>query len=246
MLNTLPSPARCASTSLRSFPGRRPLGFLRPGSLLPRPCGLLVDSSLGTEWVSSSSLLLEIWQSVDRRQVLIHAGASGVGIAAIQLARAHGAAAVYTTNSSQEKIDFCVKELGATAGFNYKTQDFGEEVLKATDGHGVDLIIDPVGQSHLQKDINCAARDGAIVLLAMMSGAIVKELNIAPILFKRLRIEGTTLRSRDLEYQRALRDKIVEEALPWITSGQFKVFIEKVFSWKDVSPVASVRFRGDY
>jgi NADPH:quinone reductase-like Zn-dependent oxidoreductase len=203
----------------------------------------LVDSSLGTEWVSPL-VTAPNRQSVDRLQVLIHAGASGVGIAAIQLAKAHGAAAVYTTTSSQEKIDFCVNELGATAGFNYKTQDFGEEILKATDGKGVDLIIDPVGQSHLQKDINCAATDGAIVLLAMMSGAIVKELNILPVLFKRLRIEGTTLRSRDLEYQRALRDKVVEEALPGITSGKFKIFIEKVFSWKDVSPVASVRFCG--
>jgi NADPH:quinone reductase-like Zn-dependent oxidoreductase len=115
--------------------------------------------------------------------------------------------------------------------------------LKATGGKGVDLIIDPVGQSHLQKDINCAAKDGCIVVLAMMSGAIVKEINIAPILFKRLRIEGTTLRSRDLEYQQTLRDKVVEEALPGITSGSLKVFIEKVFDWKDVSPITLVHSR---
>lgn len=153
----------------------------------------------------------------------------------MQLARAHGAAAVYTTTSSQEKINFCTENLGATAGFNYKTQDFAEEIMKATDGKGVDLIIDPVGQTHLQKDINCASRDGRIVILAMMSGAIAKEINIAPILFKRLRIEGTTLRSREVEYQRVLRDKVVEEALPGLTDGGFKVFIEKVFSWKDVS-----------
>ena len=169
------------------------------------------------------------------KQVLMHAGASAVGIAAVQLAQAHGAAAVYTTTSDQKKINFCTETLGATAGFNYKTQDFAEEIMMATDGKGVDLIIDPVGQAHLQKDIDCAARDGRIVVLAIMSGAIAKEINIAPILSKRLRIEGTTLRSRDVEYQRALRDKLVEEALPGLTDGSFKIFIEKVFSWKDVS-----------
>ncbi|KAA8901936.1 hypothetical protein FN846DRAFT_899517 [Sphaerosporella brunnea] len=185
-------------------------------------------------WITATQALWSVGGFKPGDRVLIHAGASGVGIAAIQLAKAHGAAAVYTTASSQEKIDFCVKELGATAGFNYKTQDFGEEILKATDGKGVDLIIDPVGQSHLQKDVNCAAKDGRIVLLAMMSGAVVKELNLAQILFKRLRIEGSTLRSRDLEYQQALRDKVVAEVLTGMESGSFKVFVEKVFSWKDI------------
>lgn len=166
--------------------------------------------------------------------VLIHAGTSGVGIAAIQLAVHTGAAAVYTTASSQEKLDFCTGTLGATAGFNYKTQDFAEEILKVTGGQGVDLIIDPVGQSHFQKDLTSAAKDGRIVLLAMMSGPLAKEVNLVPILFKRLRIEGTTLRSRDLTYQRQLRNKVVEEALPGITDGILKVFVEKVFDWKDV------------
>ncbi|KAI5858452.1 hypothetical protein BZA05DRAFT_440108 [Tricharina praecox] len=185
-------------------------------------------------WITATQALWTVGGFKEGDRVLIHAGASGVGIAAMQLARAHGAAAVYTTTSSQEKINFCTENLGATAGFNYKTQDFAEEIMKATDGKGVDLIIDPVGQTHLQKDINCASRDGRIVILAMMSGAIAKEINIAPILFKRLRIEGTTLRSREVEYQRVLRDKVVEEALPGLTDGGFKVFIEKVFSWKDI------------
>lgn len=146
---------------------------------------------------------------------------------------------MYTTASSQEKLDFCTGTLGATAGFNYKTQDFAEEILKATGGQGVDLIIDPVGQSHFQKDITSAAKDGRIVLLAMMSGPLAKEVNLGPILFKRLRIEGTTLRSRDLTYQRQLRDKVVEEVLPGVADGKLKVFVEKVFDWKDVSLVYS-------
>lgn len=187
-------------------------------------------------WITATQALYTVGGFKSGHRVLIHAGASGVGIAAVQLAVAHGAAAVYVTASSQEKIDFCVKSLGATAGFNYKTQDFGAEILKATDGKGVDLIVDPVGQSHFQKDIDCAAVDGRIVLLALMSGVVVKELNIAQILFKRLRIEGTTLRSRDVEYQQLLRDKVVEEAVPGLAKGSLKVFVEKVFDWNDVSP----------
>ncbi|KAI5776620.1 hypothetical protein EDC01DRAFT_681716 [Geopyxis carbonaria] len=184
-------------------------------------------------WITATQALWTVGGFKPGFKVLMHAGASGVGIAAIQLAVAHGASAVYVTASSQEKIEFC-KTLGATDGFNYKTQDFAEEILKATDGNGVDLIIDPVGQSHLQKDLNCAARDGTVVVLAMMSGFLVKELDIRPILFKRIRIEGTTLRSRDVEYQRVLRDKVVEEALPGIAEGKFSVPIEKVFHWEDI------------
>lgn len=168
-------------------------------------------------------------------QVLIHAGASGVGVAAIQLAVRGGAAAVFATASSAEKLDFCTKTLGATAGLNYKTQDFAQEILAATDGQGVDVIVDPVGQSHFQKDLAAAAKDGCVVLLAMMSGAVAREVNLAPILSKRLRIEGSTLRSRGLAYQQQLRDKLVEEALPGIVDGTLKVFVERVFDWKDVS-----------
>lgn len=167
-------------------------------------------------------------------QVLIHAGASGVGIAAIQLAVRGGAAAVFATASSAEKLAFCTNTLGATAGFNYKTQDFAQEVLAATDGRGVDVIVDPVGQSHFQKDLVATARDGRIVLLATMSGAVAREVDLGLILSKRLRIEGSTLRSRDLAYQQRLRDKVVEEALPGIVDGTLKVVVERVFDWKDV------------
>jgi NADPH:quinone reductase-like Zn-dependent oxidoreductase len=164
---------------------------------------------------------------------LLHAGASNVGIAAIQLACTHKAADVFVTASSQEKIDFC-KSLGAREGWNYKEQDWAQEVLNITNGAGVDLIVDPVGQSHFAGDLKCAAKDGAIVLLGFMSGPVVKELNLAPVLMKRLRVEGTTLRSRDVEYQGVLRDKVVEEALPRFESGEFKVPVEKVLSWTKV------------
>jgi NADPH:quinone reductase-like Zn-dependent oxidoreductase len=88
----------------------------------------------------------------------------------VQLSIAAGASAVYVTAGSQEKLDFCVKELGATKGFNYKTQDWSEEILKATDGKGVDLIVDFIGASYFQGNLNAAARDGHIVNLGAMGG----------------------------------------------------------------------------
>ncbi|KAH0613622.1 uncharacterized protein H6S33_005508 [Morchella sextelata] len=186
-------------------------------------------------WITATQALWTIGSFKSGQRVLIHAGASGVGIAAIQLALSHGASAVFITAGSNEKIEFCTKTLGATAGFNYKTQDFAAEILKATDYEGVDVVIDFVGQSHFQKNVKVAAKDGRIVLLALLSGNMVKEFDLGPILYKRLRIEGSTLRSRLPEYQEALKNKFQEEGLPGLTSGKYKLFIDKTYNWKNIA-----------
>src|ERR1700710_2374828 len=91
------------------------------------------------------------------KSILWHAGASSVSIAGVQLSKIGGASAVYVTAGSQEKIDFCVNELGATAGFNYKTQDWSKEILRVTENQGVDVIIDFVGQNYFQGNLDVAA-----------------------------------------------------------------------------------------
>lgn len=96
-------------------------------------------------------------------------------------------------------------------------------------------MIDFVGQSHFQKNVKVAAKDGKIVMLALLSGNVAKEVDLGPILYKRLRIEGSTLRSRALDYQEGLKNMFQEKGLPGLKSGEYKVFIEKTFSWKDVS-----------
>lgn len=145
------------------------------------------------------------------QSILWHAGASSVSIAGIQLSKIGGAAAIYVTAGSQEKIDFCVRELGATAGFNYKTQNWAEEILKATGGKGVDVVIDFVGQSYFQGNLDVAARDARIVNLGLMSGTkLPAGVDIGAFVSKRLRFEGSSLRSRDPEYQGKLRDKLEE------------------------------------
>lgn len=139
------------------------------------------------------------------------------------------------TASSSEKIDFCVKELGATAGFNYKTQDWSAEVLKATEGKGVNLIIDFLGASYFQGNLNAASMDGRVVCLAVMGGTTLPAgVDISAFLRKRVRVEGSTLRSRDEGYQKKLRDELVENAYQKFKDGSFKIFVDRVLPFEKI------------
>lgn len=168
--------------------------------------------------------------------VLWHAGASSVSIAGIQLSKANNAGAVYVTAGSSDKIDFCVHEVGATAGFNYKTQDWAAEIEKLTSGNGVDLVIDFVGATHFQGNLDTAAKDGHIVELGLMSGSkLPAGVDISGLLRKRLTLQGSTLRSRDESYQRRLRDIFVQRSLPNFVDGTFKLFMERIFPAEEIS-----------
>ncbi|KAJ7644472.1 quinone oxidoreductase [Roridomyces roridus] len=171
--------------------------------------------------------------------VLIHAGASGVGIIAIQLARFYGSKTVTATASSQEKLDWLLSiPNGATNAANYKTENFAQVVKQATKDKGVDVIIDFVGQSHLEKNLESLAVDGRMTMLALLSGPIASTVNLAPILYKRLRIQGSTLRSRTPAYQADLIARFEKEVLQHITGqqgdGAIKTYIHKVYSWTDI------------
>jgi putative PIG3 family NAD(P)H quinone oxidoreductase len=192
-------------------------------------------ASIPEVWMTATQALHFVGEFSKGKSVLWHAGASGVSIAGIQLSKAAGASKIYVTTSTQEKIDFCVNELGATAGFNYKTHDWAKEILEATGGNGVDLIIDFVGQAYFQKNLEAAARDGHIVSLGFMSGLkTATGIDLAPFIHKRLRYEGSSLRSRDLDYQLRLREKL-ERYLVQFDDGVFKTYVEKVFPWESVS-----------
>lgn len=193
-----------------------------------------VCAGIPETWITATQALFLIGEFKQGQSVLWHAGASSVSIAGIQLAKAEGASAIYVTASSQEKIDFC-KELGATDGFNYKTGDWSEGLLKATDGKGVDVIIDFVGASYFKQNLAAAARDGHIVNLGFLGGNTVKgDVDIGVFLRKRIRFEGSSLRSRDEDYQGKLRNSLVEHALPKFKSGEFQVFVEKVFKMSEI------------
>ncbi|KAJ5545693.1 hypothetical protein N7494_003278 [Penicillium frequentans] len=194
-----------------------------------------VAAGIPETWITASQALFLIGDFQAGQSVLWHAGASSVSISGIQLAKAEGAKAIYATAGSQEKCDFLEKELGVTKAFNYKTQDWAAEILKATDGAGVNLTVDFIGATYFQGNLDVAARDGRVVLLGLMGGGKLPDgVNIAPLLFKRIRVEGSTLRSRDVEYQQKLRDTLVSHALPRFEDGTFKVFVEKVLPFEQI------------
>ncbi|KAL8393065.1 hypothetical protein RB595_003026 [Gaeumannomyces hyphopodioides] len=204
--------------------------------LLRKPAHLTFEQAAGVPetWITATQALFAVGRSFEPGQsVLWHAGASGVSIAGAQLARRAGASAVYATAGSDDKCAFVARELAADAAFNYRTQDWAAEVLRATAGRGVDRIVDFVGADYFQKNLDAAAPEGCVVCLGLLSGAVVKDLNIAQLLYKRLRVEGSTLRARDVAYQGKLRDKL-EEYLPDFESGKLKVFVDKVFPWEQI------------
>ena len=205
--------------------------------LMHKPQELSWEQAAGVPetWITATQAMYFVGEFEPGKSILWHAGASSVSIAGIQLSKADNASAVYVTAGSQEKIDFCVNELGAKAGFNYHTQDWAKEILAATDGKGIDVIIDFVGQSYFQGNLDAAARDGHIVTLAALSGTkLPAGVDIGAFVRKRLTFQGSSLRSRDEDYQGRLRNTLVEHALPKMRDDSFKVLIDKVFSWKEI------------
>ena len=167
---------------------------------------------------------------------LIHAGASGVGTAAIQLVVDAGARAIVTAGS-EEKVAFC-RELGATA-INYKTQDFLAEVMAATDKQGVDVILDPVGGAYLDRNINALRRFGRLVSIGLLSGSKA-ELNMGLVLGKRLRIIGSTLRTRPVAEKIAITRRFEAEVWPKLIDGRLRPIIDIAF------PIAGAQAAHEY
>jgi NADPH:quinone reductase-like Zn-dependent oxidoreductase len=169
------------------------------------------------------------------KSILWHAAASSVSIAGIQLSKGDSASAVYATARQDAKCDFAVNELGASAAFNTTSGDWVKELMKATDNKGVDIIVDFVGASYFQQNLQAVAKDGVIVNLGFLGGTKVPEgTDISAFIMKRATFVGSSLRSRDEEYQGELRDQLVEHALPKMKDGRFKLFVEKVLPWEQI------------
>jgi len=158
--------------------------------------------------------------------VLIHAGGSGVGTAAIQLARVSGASP-FVTAGSPAKLERC-RQLGAELAINYKEQDFLTEVLAATDNQGVDVILDPVGGSYLDRNIMSLRRFGRLVNIGTLGGGI-GQMNVGLLLGKRLRIIGSTLRTRLLAEKIEITRQFERRFWPALLSGELQPIIDTVF-----------------
>jgi len=210
-------------------------------NILPKPNTLswAEAASIPEVFLTAFQALVVIGQLKANDHVLIHTGASGVGVSAIQLARVYGARTVTTTTSTQDKIDWLLSlPNGATHAVNYKTQDFAKVVKQVTSDHGADVVIDFVGRTHFNKNVEVMAVDGRMTILALLSGDVVESVSLAPVLFKRLHIEGSTLRARSLEYQADLITRFRQEVFSKITGekgdGPIKTYIYKVYPWTEI------------
>jgi NADPH2:quinone reductase len=193
------------------------------------------------DFVTAAALpeaLFTVWSNVYERgalgvgeTLLIHGGSSGIGTIAIQMARITGAR-VYATAGTEAKCRVCEK-LGALRGINYQEEDF-VEVMKQITGRGADVILDMVGGSYIQRNIQTAARDGRIVNIAYQQGAVA-EVNFMPVMMKRLTLTGSTLRARSPVEKASIARHVSRKIWPAVLAERIKPIIHKVFPLEEVA-----------
>ena len=197
---------------------------------LPDSWSFTDGAAIPEVWLTAfSNLFLEGGLQAGEK-VMIHAGGSGVGTAAIQLTRA-AAAMVYVTAGTAAKLDKC-QALGASLAVNYKSQDFYQEVMRITDGHGIDLILDPVGAAYLSRNLDLLRVNGRLVSIGLMGGHAA-EINMGTILGKSLRIIGTRLRARPLTEKIQITREFKQRFWPMLEDGRLEPVIDRVFPIED-------------
>lgn len=165
--------------------------------------------------------------------VLVHAGASGVGTAAIQIIREMGSRSIITAGSSG-KIEACIS-LGADKGWNYHDGSFADWVSEQTDGQGVNIILDFIGAPYFDDNLKSLTIGGKLIVIGTMGGAQTDGLHLGLLLSKRLQIIGTALRTRSLADKVRLTAEFSSFALPYFSTGRMKPIVDRVFDWSEVS-----------
>jgi NADPH2:quinone reductase len=199
------------------------------------PAGQCLPVPKGLDFVQAASLpetCFTVWTNVfDRGDLrpgetfLVQGGTSGIGVTAIQLVHAFGNR-VFATAGSAEKCAACV-ELGAELAINYRTEDFVDAVKKATDGRGVDVILDMVGGEYVPRELKALANDGRLVLIAFLGGARA-TVNLADLMMRRLVLTGSTLRARTAAIKAEIARSLREKVWPLIEAGQIRPVIHAV------------------
>lgn len=163
----------------------------------------------------------------ETESILVHGGASGIGVAAIQIARALGHR-VFATAGSDAKCR-ATERFGAERGINYRSEDFVAVVKDLTRGRGVDVVLDIVGGDYIPRDIDCLAVDGRLALIAVLGGTETK-LDLLKVLMRRLTISGSTLRARSVTFKHAIAQELLQKVWPLLASGRIKPEIFASFS----------------
>ncbi|MFJ6506939.1 NAD(P)H-quinone oxidoreductase [Streptomyces sp. NPDC091879] len=196
------------------------------GQLLPVPKGLNLLQAAALPEVTCTvwSNVFMVSHLLPGETLLVHGGSSGIGTMAIQLAKAVGAK-VAVTAGTKEKLDFCA-ELGADILINYREQDFVEEIERATDGAGADVILDNMGAKYLDRNVCALAVNGRLAIIGMQGG-VKGELNIATLLNKRAAVSATSLRARPLSEKTAIVAAVREHVWPLIDGGHVRPVVDR-------------------
>lgn len=182
-------------------------------------------------FMTANETLFELGQLQAGESVLIQAGASGVGTAAIQMARAAGAS-VFVTAGSDEKVKKCL-DLGAHYAINYKNEDFYEKIMQLTDKEGVDVIEDFIGASYFERHLKLLKSQGRLIIVALMGGHKT-EIPLNLLLTKRLKVYGSVMRSRTLAEKRELTQRFSQRWLPLLQQGAIKPIIDSIIPLAEV------------
>jgi putative PIG3 family NAD(P)H quinone oxidoreductase len=201
---------------------------------LPVPKGLsLVEAAALPE------TFFTVWTNVFDRgrlvageSLLVHGGSSGIGTTAIQLAVANGAR-VFATAGSAEKCKAC-EDLGAERAINYRAEDFAEVVKQATDGGGVDVILDMIGADYFARNVEVLATEGRLVVIAVMSGPKT-EINLLQFMIRRLTLTASTLRPRTVAQKAVIAEALKDKVWPLIESGKVKPVMYRTFPLAEAS-----------
>ena len=196
----------------------------------------------GIDLITAAALpeaCMTVWTNVFERagletgeRFLVHGGSSGIGTTAIQMARLSGAE-VFATAGTAEKCAAC-ERLGATRAFNYHEVEFTEAIRTATDGDGVDVILDMIGGPYLKPNLKTLSVEGRLVLIGLMGGATA-EINLASLMSRRLFLTGSTLRSRSISQKAAIAEAMRSHVWPWIADQRFHPIVHATFPLEAVT-----------
>jgi NADPH2:quinone reductase len=226
-------------------PGDRVCALVAGGGyaeLCVAPVGQCLPVPQGFTDVQAASLpetFFTVWSNVfDRGRLqagetlLVQGGTSGIGVTAIQIAKALGAT-VFATAGSDEKCQAC-RDLGADFAINYKTSDFSAEAKRLTDGRGVDVILDMVAGDYVAREVDCMAEDGRLVIIAIQGG-IKSDFNAGLVLRRRLTVTGSTLRPRPVAFKAAIAASLKAKVWPLLEAGTVKPVIHSTFAAADAA-----------
>jgi putative PIG3 family NAD(P)H quinone oxidoreductase len=211
---------------------------------VPRGLNLAEAAAIPETFFTVWTNLVDRGRLANGDNVLIHGGSSGIGYTAIQIAKQFGAK-VFTTVGDERKAAFCA-ELGADHVINYRTHDFVTEIRRIVGSRGIDIVLDMVGGSYIEKNISLLTFEGRLIQIAFLQGSIVSEFDWMPVMLRRLTVSGSTLRPRGVEEKAAIAQALEKRVWPLLESGQIKVILYRTIHWYDVAEAHRMMELGEH